>query len=244
MDRLAYIAMSAANEGRTMEATLANNLANANTLGYKADKVSFKSLYLSGASQTRVYAKTTGNAVDLSDGPLHTTAQPLDIALRGNAWLSVTAPDGKTGYVHTASMHVNSNGILETQLGYAVNSINGASITVPLKKPVTVDKSGNVSVMENGQPNVLDQLKIVALPEKDVTKGPDAGMVQLGEGAAAAKPLEHPGVLAGTLEQSNVSSVETLVRMMEVSQQYEAGVSMMMSAKKNDMNENELLQVR
>jgi len=245
MDRLAYLAMSSAKQDRMMEASLTNNLANANTIGFKADRVSFKSLYLNGsAEQTRVYGQVGHNGVDAKEGSLETTGQPLDIALSNNAWLSVTRSNGEKGFVHSASLRVNSSGVLETQNGDTVNGENGFSITVPVGDQVSIDKNGSVSVIQDGQPNVIDKLKLMSLPEQHLSKTA-SGLISVDKKhASEIIPVEGSPVIPGALERSNVSSVDTLVRMMELSRQYDSDVNAITTSKKNDSNANNLLDVR
>lgn len=245
MDRLAYIAMSSAEQDKLMESALANNLANASTVGYKADQVNFKSLYMQGAAftPTRIYSKAGANGVNLSEGNIDTTGRPLDIALKGNAWLSVTTPDGSRGYVHSAALLVNSNGVLVTQQGDTVNSANGFSITVPKGGPVSIDKRGGINVIKDGSVSVIDKLKIVSLPKDSIFKGAN-GLIQTNPAAGGPIPNDSPVVLSGALEGSNVSAVETLVRMIDLSRQYEANINQITTAKKDDSSANQLLDVR
>jgi flagellar basal-body rod protein FlgF len=245
MDRLVYIAMSSAQQDRLMESSLANNLANASTVGYKADQVNFKSLYVQGSAfaPTRIYSAAGANGVNLSEGNIDTTRRPLDIALKGNAWLSVTTPDGATGYVHSASLLVNSNGVLVTQSGDTVNSVNGFSITVPPGGPVSIDKTGGINVLRNGSVSVVDKLKIVSLPKNSIFKGSN-GLIQSNPAVGVPTLNDGPVVLSGALEGSNVSAVETLVRMMDLSRQYEAKINQISTAKKDDNSVNQLLDVR
>jgi flagellar basal-body rod protein FlgF len=240
MDRLAYVAMSSAGEDKLMEASLANDLANANTIGFKADEVS-----LNGAAKSvRVYSKAGSNGVDLAEGPIETTGRPLDIAMRGNAWLAVTTPDGSRGYVHSASLKINGNGVLVTQDNDVVHSENGFSVTVPSGQDITIDKRGGVNVMQDGEPQVIDQLKIVSLPKNYVYKA-ESGLIQVASAhQGGIRPTNGRVVIPNAIEQSNVSPVDTLIHMMDLSRQYEADVSEISTAKNTDSAANDLLEVR
>ena len=245
MDRLVYLATSSAGQDRVMETSLANNLANADTIGFKSDKVSFKSLYLTGgAKSVRVYSKADANGVDTTDGAVENTSAPLDIALRGNAWLSVTTPQGLKGYVHSASMHVDSSGVLKTEEGFTVNSANGSNITVPPGQSVSIDKTGSVNVIQNGVLSAINQLQLNTLPTDYVFKD-QAGLIQVSAAhSGGVGSVSKPSVLSGALERSNVSPVEMLVKMMDLSRQYEANINEISTAKKTDSAANELLDVR
>jgi flagellar basal-body rod protein FlgF len=133
---------------------------------------------------------------------------------------------------------------LVTQEGDTVNSDNGFSITIPANEHVSIDKQGGVNIIQNGQLAVIDKLKLVSLPESYVFKGKN-GMIQVDpDHAGGVKAAQGTPVLSGAIEESNVSPVDTLVRMMNISRQYEANISEISSEKKNDTSVNELLNVR
>lgn len=247
MDRVAYLAMSGAQEASSVEAGLANNLANMNTVGFKSDDLDFKSLLLKGSGEpVRVYTKATEYGIDTTEGPLITTNRPLDVAMKGNAWLSVTTPSGSQGYVHTASLVVNSNGMLATSHGDIVNSANGFSITIPPQSDISIDKQGGVNIINNGTTSVIDKLKIMALPEKSIVKSPQGkGLIQVVPQAKnQVRAVSGSNVMPGVLEQSNVSGVETLIKMISISRQYEANLNLISTIKSNDQSDNQLLDVR
>lgn len=245
MDKLAYLAMSSAAQDKLMESSLENNLANVNTVGYKSDEVSFKSLYMSGSgSPVRVYGKASPSGVNLMQGPIDETGQPLDVALQGNAWLSVTKQNGDQGYIHSASLHVNSNGILVTQNGDTVNSENGFSITVPQNAELSIDKKGEINTIINGQLSVIDKLKVSSIPSAYAYKDQN-GLINVdSQHAGEVKSAQGDVILSGALEGSNASAVDTLVRMIDLSRQYEADINQISTAKKDDSAANNLLNVR
>lgn len=244
MDRLVYIAMSGAKMAMTAQEVNSNNLANSSTIGYKEDELYFKSLYLNGETfADRSYSIAEGNGLNLQQGTLNSTGRPLDIAMDGNAWLSVTAQDGTQGYVHSASLRVNENGALVTHQGFEVNSKEGFAVTVPANGEVSIDKQGGVNIREGQDVSVITTLKIDTLPEKHMYKGANGLLLVSDDGLGMVKPAGS-AVLSGTLEQSNVSPVNSLVSMISLARQYETYINAMSTAVADDKASNELLTVR
>lgn len=243
MDKVIYVAMSAAEQTQMADDVVVNNLANADTTGFKSDIPNFKSLYLTGGVADRAYNVAQSAGVNVAQGALNTTRRPLDVAMKGDAWLSVTTPSGEKGYVKSASLRVNANGILETQQGFVVNSDGGDSITLPEGASPSIDKDGGVSVNQGGQSTIVSQLGVQALPESYLYKSP-SGLVKVKEEGASQITLAPSSVMTGVLEKSNVSSVDALVKMIDLSRNYETNINVLSSAKKNDMASNRMLDER
>src|SRR6188768_2089986 len=100
MDRLVYTAMSGLRSQMSAQATIANNIANASTIGYRADRVSFDRMVLQGGGSldARQMAAEEVNDFDRTAGNVVQTARPLDVAVTGEAWIAVQAQDGSEAY--------------------------------------------------------------------------------------------------------------------------------------------------
>lgn len=244
MDRLIYVAMSAAQQTKLADDVVVNNLANASTTGFHADISSFKSLYLNGAGVSdRAYNVAEGGAIDLKPGPMSATGRSLDIGIKDNGWLSVTNETGEKGYVKSASLHVNANGILVTQKGQVVNSVGGEPITVPAGADVSIDHNGAISITDNGVTSVVSELKVDNLPPKHVKKMPN-GLINVDDEGRPLVKRSAGTVISGVLEQSNVSPIDALVKMIDLSKNYETNINMLSAAKKDNQAANQLLTER
>src|ERR1700691_6766711 len=116
MDKLIYTAMSGATQAMQQQASVANNLANASTTGFRAERLSFQALPLTGdGSPTRVFTLDAGVGADLQPGAIQQTGRELDVAVDGPGWLTVEAADGNEAYTRNGSLQVNANGVLQTQ---------------------------------------------------------------------------------------------------------------------------------
>jgi len=99
MDRMIYLSMSGAKAMMQRQDTLSHNLANASTPGFKSELAAFRAVPVLGSgASTRVYALETTPGYDATPGPVTATGRNLDVAVKGNSWLSVQALDGTEGY--------------------------------------------------------------------------------------------------------------------------------------------------
>ena|ERR1700733_3436378 len=235
MDKLIYTAMSGASQSMQQLASVANNLANASTTGFRAEKLSFQALPLTGdGSPTRVFTMDAQPGADLQPGIIQQTGRDLDVAVDGPGWLAVEASDGSEAYTRNGNLLMNSNGVLQTQSGLNVLG-DGGEITIPPDTGVTIGKDGTVSVIQNGNlrsaVQVIGKLKLVNPPEADMVKGGD-GLFRV-KGGAPADSDPSVTVSGGALESSNVNVVEAMVNMIQLSRQFDMQMQLMSNAQTN-----------
>jgi flagellar basal-body rod protein FlgF len=235
MDKLIYTAMSGASQSMQQLASVANNLANASTTGFRAEKLSFQALPMTGdGSPTRVFTMDAQAGADLQPGIIQQTGRDLDVAVDGPGWLAVEATDGSEAYTRNGNLLINSNGVLQTQSGLNVVG-DGGNITIPPDTQVTIGKDGTVSVIQNGNlrsaVQVIGKLKLVNPPEADMVKGGD-GLFRV-KGGAPADSDPSVTVSGGALESSNVNVVEAMVSMIQLSRQFDMQMQLMSNAQTN-----------
>jgi flagellar basal-body rod protein FlgF len=235
MDKLIYTAMSGASQSMQQLASVANNLANASTTGFRAEKLSFQALPMTGdGSPTRVFTTDAQPGADLQPGIIQQTGRELDVAVDGPGWLAVEAGDGSEAYTRNGNLQISANGVLQTQSGLNVQG-DGGNITIPPDTQVTVGKDGTVSVIQNGNlrsaVQVVGRLKLVNPPEADMVKGGD-GLFRV-KGGAPADADSSVTVSGGALESSNVNVVEAMVSMIQLSRQFDMQMQLMSNAQTN-----------
>ena len=147
MDDLLYIAMSGAKENMNGIALRANNLANANTTGFKADLQQARAMqaYNEGLP-TRVFSMTERPGQNFADGAFRTTGRALDVAVSGPGWLAVSDANGNEAYTRNGNLQMDANGMLQTSSGQPVLGENGP-IFVPV--PIAglfIGNDGTISV--------------------------------------------------------------------------------------------------
>src|SRR5580765_169556 len=181
MDRMIYLSMSGAKATMQRQDTLANNLANVSTPGFRAELQAFRAVPVQGSgASTRVYALETTTGYDGSSGAITATGRNLDVAVTGSSWLSVQALDGTEAYTRGGSFDVSSDGTLVTRSGLPVLG-DGGPIQIPPNAVVSIGGDGTVSAKgTDGKTTAVGRLKVVT-PEAPLTRGVD-GLFRAADG--------------------------------------------------------------
>ena len=138
MDRMIYTSMSGAKATMQRQDTLANNLANVSTPGFRAELQAFRAVPVQGSgASTRVFALETTTGYDATAGAITATGRNLDVAVKGNSWLTVQALDGTEAYTRGGSFEVSSDGTLTTRSGLPVMG-DGGPLQVPPNSVVSI----------------------------------------------------------------------------------------------------------
>ncbi len=245
MDKMLYVAMTGASQNALAQKAHANNLANLTTSGFQRDLEQARSMPVFGDSfPSRAYALTEKPATDFSAGALMETGRDLDVAVDGDGWIAVQAPDGSEAYTRTSSMNVDALGVLRTGNGLPVMG-NGGPIAVPPEQKIEVGMDGTISVRGMGQnPSALAQVDRIKLVKPDLStmvKGTD-GMIHTKSGQPAAVD-GNVRMVSGFLEASNVNAVEEMTSVLALSKQFELHIKMMSTAKEDDEAMARVLQV-
>ena len=190
---------------------LANNIANAGTAGFKADR-EFYNLY----QQQLPWIENRWT--DFSQGSVIPTANPLDLALTGPGFFALNGPAG-TVYTRNGSFQISKTNQLVSPEGYTLRNAldQGRPITVDPAQDVVIDKTGAVS--QGGQP--LGQLQIDQIPtaaEATAKLGNSYFSLNI---STVGKPITDTEVVQGSLEQSNVTAADSTVRLLSVMRQFE-----------------------
>lgn len=246
MDRVLYIAMSGAQQTMLAQAANSQNLANANTTGFRAELSAFRSQPVFGPGYpSRAYAMAESPGVDFASGTIESTGRTLDVAVSGPGWIAVQAPDGSEAYTRAGDLRITTAGMLETSTGHPVLG-NSGPVAIPPHQKLTIGRDGTVSVVPLGQqPNtlaVVDRIKLVNPPGSDLQRGPD-GLFVSRDGKPAA-PDAGVQLIAGALETSNVNPVNAMVNMIALARAYEMQVKVMSTARQNDAASAQLMQIQ
>jgi flagellar basal-body rod protein FlgF len=232
-----FLAMSAARQMMNGQAQAANNLANANTTGFKADFDAYRSMPLFGEGHpSRVYALAERPGIDFSTGTIERTGNDFDVAINGDGFFAVQAPDGTEAYTRAGEFQVTATGQLLTADGLPVLG-NGGPIALPPSQNVVIGTDGTITTRPNGQePNTLaqvDRLRLVRpLDMSQMIKGAD-GLFRQKDGLPA--PIDASvAVTQGALERSNVNPVTQMISMIENARQYEMAIKAMDTAQTLD----------
>jgi len=238
MDRMIYLSMSGAKATLQRQDTLANNLANASTVGFRAELQAFRSVPVAGSgASTRVYALETTPGYDASGGALQATGRNLDVAMKGDAWLAVQALDGTEAYTRAGALEASSEGVLSTAGGLTVLG-DGGPINLPRDSEISIGADGTISAKgPNGRTSPVGRLKLVT-PEAPLERGGD-GLFRASDGDLPADA--NARLQDGALEGSNVSPVETMVAMIAAARQFEAQMKLLQTAEADEKSASQLL---
>lgn len=189
---------------------LANNLSNADTAGFKADR-----------ELTGVFDRTVPDSAlhwtDYSQGALEPTANPLDLALSGNGFFALNSPTGVV-YSRSGSFRPNRDGILSSTAGFAVrNALDGREIRIDTTKSVEVSDNGTLT--QDGL--VIGRVDVVGVQAAQTAfRKAGASTFSAVPGTVRAEPSTTE-VRGGMVERSNVSVADSSVRLVGVMRQFE-----------------------
>lgn len=243
MDRLIYTAASGARALMQRQDGLTQNLANANTPGFRADELAFRAVPVRGdGATTRVVTLEATAGFDAKAGPVQATGRDLDVALKGDGWLAVQTPDGAEAYTRNGGLEVSADGTLAVYNGMPVMG-EGGNINVPPGTRVSIAADGTVTAQgASGPAQAIGRLKLVNPPAAELRKGADGLMRTASGDPADADPAVR--VTAGALEGSNVNVIESMVGMIAAARQYETQMQLLHNAQQNDQQAAQLLSQR
>jgi flagellar basal-body rod protein FlgF len=207
---------------------VANNVANVNTNGFKADKPLFQEFLSSKASEDEFsradrrvsFVLDRGTYRDLSQGPTEETKNPLDVAIDGGGFLVVQTPAGER-YTRDGGLQINAQNQLVTASGAQVLGTNGPIVFQPGDKDITINADGGVSVREgaNRVDSLRGKLRLVNFAQAQRLLKEGSNLYSAGEGANP-QPTTTAKVRQGYIEKSNVNAVAEMSHMIEVTRAY------------------------
>jgi flagellar basal-body rod protein FlgF len=207
---------------------VANNVANVNTNGFKADRSLFEEYLRSGAHEDNFarsdrsvsFVQDRGSFKDFAAGNTELTKNPLDVSIDGGGFLVVQTPAGER-YTRDGGLQINNLGQLVTAGGNPVMGTSGPIVLQPTDKQISIAPDGNVTVLEGtGRiDSVRGKLRIASFadPQKLVKEGNN--LYSAGQGVVA-QPDTASRVRQGFIEKSNVNSVTEMSRMIEITRTY------------------------
>jgi len=216
---------------------VANNIANINTTGFKADSVVFHEFLMpvvqasqfAGNDRRVSFVQDRATWLDLSQGPVEHTGNPLDVAISGNAFLTVQTPRGER-YTRNGALQVNAQGQLVTSEGLQVIGQNGPIVFQPNDRDISIGVDGLISVREgqNTTDSQRGKLKLASFDQPQRLQKDGTSTYMAPAGVTPQVPADAR-VTQGAVEKSNVKSVLEMTRMIEVTRAYTQIASMLQS---------------
>lgn len=248
-----YSALFGALSNEKRLAIIANNLANANTTGYKRDQVAFEDTFQRFAHDYLVDSRVSlrdkelwpkpdviakprlsEQHVDLSQGNLQLTGNPLDLAITGEGFFRVLTPDGDF-MTRSGSFQMNTEGGIISEQGFNLLG-SGGPLTIPPGEKIQVDGLGQVLV--GGE--VVNTLDLVTVDDPRALEKVGNNLYRVREGSQAQEvPATEARVEQGYIEKANVEVVGEMVAMIEVQRAFEMYQKMINSSSEMDKTVSE-----
>lgn len=233
-----YVGMAAAAARSDQLDSIADNLANAETPGYKATRPAFQSFLppnKGGALVDKVFSTVVGSGTDMSPGAIVTTDVPTDIVPEGDAFLAVKSLTGNPAYTRNGKLSLNPDGVLVSD-GRAVLGITGLPITIPQGANLTISEQGEV----RADSTVLDRLALFQLQGNVVRVGPQL----YGPGPGGTATQVEGRVTSGQLEMGNVTPLDSTVALINAQRQFESAMQAIQTYRRIDDLANQVGKAR
>ena len=239
MDKLIFTAVSGAERTLRAQQVRANNLANADTPGFRANIELASVQAVSGYGYDSVHqSRSEADTISTRTGTVRETGRPLDVAVAGNGYLAVEWAGGEA-YTRSGAIAIDANGALSVAGRPLLGE--GGPIVLPPHTAVDIANDGTISVMPEGGTvtQVVDRLRLVSAEGAELTKN-EAGLIV----ARGGEPLaadQNVNVRSRVLEGSNVSAVEEMVAVMALNRSFEMQMKMFKASDSMNESGNRLL---
>jgi len=229
---------------------VSNNIANMNTTGFKGDNILFEEFLGSAArashsngGQTNIsYVHDRGVWRDFTQGSVQATGNPLDIAIVGDGFLTVRAPNGER-YTRNGSLQIASNGQLVSGEGFPVLGENGPITFQPTDRNIAISKDGRITVTEGANSRTegfRGKLRVVRFAQlQNLQKDGLSNFVAPAD--TVAQPMTNVNIQQSVLEKSNINSVLEMTRLIDITRTYTQIATMMQQH--SDLRRNSIQQL-
>ncbi len=239
MDKFIFTAVSGAERTLRAQQVRANNLANADTPGFRANIELASVQALGGYGFDDVHlSRNQADAVSVRSGAVRDTGRSLDVAVNGNGYLAVEFGEAEA-YTRAGAIDIDANGALSVNGRPLLGE--GGAIVLPPHTAVDIANDGTISVMPEGGTvtQIIDRLRLVSADGAQLTKN-EAGLIVTRDGQQlAADP--NVTVRGRALEGSNVSAVEEMVAVMSLNRSFELQMKMFKASDSMNESGNRLL---
>jgi flagellar basal-body rod protein FlgF len=206
---------------------VANNMANMNTTGFKAQSILFEEYInpvardrdFTGRDQSLSFVQDWATMTDMAPGAMVQTGNPLDVALEGEGFFAVQMPSGEERWTRSGAFQINTSGMLVDVAGNPVLGEGGTITFDSTDTEITIARDGTV-MTQNGSKG---RLRIVEFDDPRVLARVGDNLFEGGE----PLPATNTRVTQGFIERSNVSSVTEMAEMIRVNRSYQSLASFM-----------------
>jgi flagellar basal-body rod protein FlgF len=213
-----YVSLSAQLSLQKRLETIAHNVANASTAGFRAEEIKFDSVLSQTAPDPVAFASTGTSFISRKSGEYVRTDNALDVAVEGDAWLGIQTAAGRV-FTRDGRMRVTDAGELQTLNGHAIQDAGGAPIRLdPNAGPPQIARDGTIT-QNNQQVGALGLFAID--PKANLTRFENSGVLP-DRPAAPVLDFSKAGIQQGFIERANVNPVHEITRLIMVQRAFEA----------------------
>ncbi len=239
METSAVIAASRQGALKRQLEIVANNLANMSTNGYKSSQMMFVEHVVKSKGGERLispnltYTRDIATRIDVSDGAIETTGNPLDLAIRNDGFFVVRDAQGQEYYTRNGQFRLDTTGQIVNQQGHALMASGGQPIILsPNDSQINVARDGTLST-ENGQ---LGKIRVVRFDNPQDMQRTSGAMFT---SQNPPTDIAAPDIIQGSLEGSNVEPIMEMSRMIELHRSYDSAKSFI---EKEDERQKSMIQ--
>jgi len=245
VDRLIHTALSGMRASMDSQRVIASNMANANTLGFRAEMLDQRAVTIEGQpNEARAMQRASVRGADMAAGETIATGRDLDVAVETDALIAVQAVDGTEAYTRRGDLSVSATGLLVNGEGRPVLGDNGP-ITVPPVGIPGIAPDGSITIADPAAPDQppaeIGRIKLAAWEGSPISKGLD-GLFRV-EGGGILPTDEAATVKVGSLEQSNVKTTEVLVDMIDAQRLFAMRSKVISTAREIDESGAQLMRL-
>jgi flagellar basal-body rod protein FlgF len=213
-----YVSLSAQMSVDKRMETIANNIANATTVGYRATGVSFESVVSTTGADPVAYASAGTDYISKAAGELTKTGDPFDVGIIGRSWIGIQTPEG-TAYTRDGRMRMTEAGDLQTLTGYPVlDAGNSPIILDPNAGPPMIAHDGTI----NQGANQVGAIGLFMIDEEAaLMRGPSSSVVP-STPATPVLDFIRNGVRQGFVEGANVNPIHEMAKLIATSRSFDS----------------------
>jgi flagellar basal-body rod protein FlgF len=213
-----YVALSSQIAFQRRMETIANNVANASTPGFRGEEIKFEQMLSNSSSESVAFASPGDSFIKRDPGQTFKTGNPLDVAVQGDAWLGIQTPSGVV-YTRDGRMQMTPGGELQSIAGHPMLDAGGSPIQInPNGGPIQIASDGMIT--QNGQ-----QLGAIGLftidPAAKLSRYENSGVIP-DKPADPVLDFNRYGVVQGHIESSNVNPMWEMSQLIMASRSYDA----------------------
>lgn len=217
MQSALYVTLSSQISLQRRLETIANNVANTSTPGFRREEIKFETLLSQSSTEPVAFASDGASFIKRDTAQMTPTGNPLDMAVQGDAWFAIQTPAG-TAYTRDGRMQITAEGELHSIAGYPILDVGGGPLQInPNGGPITIANDGMIT-QDNNQLGAVGLFTID--PQAKLSRFDNSAVIP-DLAAVPALDFNRVGVTQGHVEGSNVNPMWEMSQLIMASRHYD-----------------------